>query len=108
MNTVSNQVTLIGRVGGDPEIRSLENGNTVAKINLATNYSYKNKAGELTKETDWHSITVWGPLTKLVSDHIKKGSLIAVFGRLTYNTYEDKDGNKRTSSEIKVNDISLL
>ena len=76
-----NKHLLIGHIGNDPEIVNLENGNKIAKFSLATNETYKNKAGEKVSETDWHNIVVFGKQSEIVEKYFKKGSKMLIEGR---------------------------
>tara|TARA_A100000171_G_C2135617_1_gene149954 strand:- start:2884 stop:3216 length:333 start_codon:yes stop_codon:yes gene_type:complete len=108
MSSLKNKVQLIGNLGDDPEIKVLENGTKLAKFSLATNDKYKNAKGEKVEETQWHNLVAWGKVAEIVEQYTSKGKQIAIEGKLQYNTYEDKEGNKRYSAEIKVNEILLL
>lgn len=95
-----NKVTLIGRVGGEPDIKKLENGTTVARFSLATSDSYKDKDGNFQESTEWHNIVAWRDLAERVEKNIKKGILVFVEGKVTYRKYTDKDGIERTVTDI--------
>jgi single-strand DNA-binding protein len=102
-----NKVLLIGRVGKDPEVKQTTGG-SVAKFSLATTESYKNKAGEKVENTEWHNIVIFGKLTEIVEKYVKKGDLIYVEGKIIYGSYDDKDGNKRYTTDIKVDVLKML
>lgn len=108
MNALRNKVQLIGRLGQDPEIISFEDGNKMAKFSLATDDSYKDKNGKKVERTYWHNIVVKGGLVKVVEDYTSKGKEIAIEGKLTNRTWEDKNGNKRFFTEVVCNDLLLL
>ena len=108
MRNLRNSVQLIGYLGADPETKTLDNGNQLAKLSLATNESYKNKEGERVPKTEWHRITAWGNNAKYANDYLKKGDLVAVEGKLVNNQYETKEGEKRYSTEIQVNQFVSL
>ncbi len=108
MNTLRNSVKLIGNLGQDPEIITLENGNKLAKFSMATTESYKNTQGEKVKDTQWHSILAWGKTATLVENYLTKGKQVAIEGKLTHRSYETKEGEKRYVTEIKCNDILML
>ncbi len=108
MNSLKNNVRLIGNLGNDPEIINLESGKKLAKFSLATNESFTNKSGEKETETQWHNCIVWGKGADLVEKLLKKGSEIALDGKIIYNKYETKEGEKRTNTEIQVNEFLLL
>jgi len=95
-----NKVTLIGNLGRDPEIRHLESGSVVGKFSIATNESYKDKAGEWQTQTEWHDVVVWRGLAEYVERNFKKGSLIYVEGKLTHRKYTDKEGVDKYITEV--------
>jgi len=103
-----NKAILVGNVGKDPEVRHLEGGISVARFTLATSESYKNKAGEQVKNTEWHNIVAWRQLAELAEKYIHKGSQIYIEGKITNRQYDDKEGNKRYISEIVADNIRLL
>jgi single-strand DNA-binding protein len=108
MNTLKNAVQLIGRLGKDAEVKHLDGGKIVANFSLATTFNYKNSKGELTNSTDWHNLVAWGKTAEIIEKYVKKGNEIAIEGRLTTNSWEDKDGNKRYTTEIIVNELLML
>lgn len=95
-----NKVTLVGRLGAEPEVRTLENGAMVAKFGLATSESYRDKAGEWQEQTEWHDVVVWRALAERAQEYLKKGSLIYLEGKLTHRKWQDKDGNNRKTTEV--------
>ncbi len=108
MNTLRNKVQLIGNLGKDPEIINLENGKKIAKFSLATNDSYKNAQGERVTQTHWHNLIAWNKTAEIVEKYITKGKEIAVEGKLTNRSWEDKDGIKRYTTEVMVNELLML
>ncbi|MBN1414964.1 MAG: single-stranded DNA-binding protein [Bacteroidales bacterium] len=108
MNTLRNKVQLIGNLGANPEIRSLDNGRTVARFSLATTDSYHDASGKKISETQWHNLVAWGGLAKIAEKYLTKGSEIAVEGKLVHRTYEDKSGNKKYFTEVILNDMLML
>ena len=108
MTTLSNSVHLIGRLGMDPKSFEFENGSQKAQFSLATNDFYKNAKGERVEETQWHNIIAFGKTAKIVTDYLSKGKEIALEGKLTNRSYEDKDGNKKYITEIVANQILIL
>lgn len=104
-----NRVTLLGNVGRDPEVRVLTGGNAVAEFSLATSTGgYTTKDGkEVPQKTQWHRIKAFGAITSAIERYVKKGSTIYVEGRIEYSEYE-KNGEKRTMTEIILEDMSLL
>ena len=105
---MKNQVSLIGRVGQDPEIKVLDNGVKIAKFSLATNDYYLTRDGERKEQTQWHNIVAWGKNAEVVERYVTKGRLVGVEGKLEYRQYENKDGRKLYFTEIRANDLLLL
>ncbi len=95
-----NRVTLIGNLGRDPEVRRLESGVAVAKFSVATNESYKDKAGEWQQKTEWHDVVCWRALADRAEQQLKKGGMVYLEGKLTHRKYQDKDGNDRYITEV--------
>ncbi len=108
MNAIKNKVQLIGHLGADPELRSLDNGNQLARFSLATNEAYKNQKGEKEEKTQWHSVVAWGKLAGIADQLLSKGTEVVVDGRLTHRNYEDKEGIKRYSTDIVANELYVL
>ena len=98
-----NQITLLGRVGGTPETRSV-GSTTVTEFSLATSERWKDKSGQQQERTDWHRAQIWGARGEAFARFHDKGDLALVSGSLHYREWQDKDGNKRTSAEVKVRD----
>lgn len=103
-----NKVILVGRVGKDPELRSLDNDRSVARFTLATNETYKNKSGEKITNTEWHNLVVWRGQAEFANKYLKKGAMIYVEGKIRSRSWDDKDGIKRYTTEIEVETIQLL
>ena len=103
-----NKAILVGNVGKDPEVRHLEGGTSVARFTLATSESYKNKAGELVKNTEWHNVVAWRQLAELTEKYVRKGNMIYVEGKITNRQYDDKEGVKRYISEVVADTIQFL
>ncbi|MCT4629539.1 single-stranded DNA-binding protein [Winogradskyella sp.] len=108
MNALKNKVQLIGHLGNDPEIINLESGKTLAKFSIATNESYKNAKGEKVTDTQWHSIVAWGKTAQIVENFVSKGKEVAIEGKLTTRSWEDKDGMKRYITEVVCNELLML
>ena len=108
MNALKNKVQLIGRLGQDPEIVTFNDGNKMAKFSLATDDSYKDKNGNKVERAYWHNIVVKNGLVKVVEDYVTKGQEIAIEGKLTNRTWEDKEGNKRYVTEVICNELLML
>ena len=108
MSTIKNQVQLIGNVGQEPTITNLENGKKVARLSLATNEHYKNANGEKQTDTQWHTVVAWGKSAEIIEKYVSKGKEIAIEGKLSSRSYEDKEGVKRYVTEVVANEILLL
>lgn len=108
MNSLRNKVSLIGRLGAQPEVVKFDSGRTLARFSLATNENYKNKDGEWQEQTQWHNITAWGKTADLIAKLLNKGQEVVVEGRLVNNTYETKEGEKRYGTTVEVSDFLLL
>lgn len=108
MSTLRNKVQLIGHVGNDPEIKTFDGGKKLAKLNVATNESYKNEKGEKVEETQWHSLIAWGKTADIIEKYVVKGKEIAIEGKLTHRSYEDKNGEKRYITEVVIEELLLL
>ena len=108
MNAIKNKVQLIGHVGQEPEIKTFDRGKKVANITIATNESYTNSKGEKVENTEWHRITAWGKVADIIDKYVIKGKEIAIEGKLTHRSYDDKDGNKRYITEIVASELLLL
>jgi len=108
MNTLRNSVKLIGRLGMDPEVKTLDKGNKLAKFSLATSDSFIAKDGSKQEQTQWHNIVVFGNLAGVCEKYLKKGREIAMYGRLNYHTWEDKNGSKHFASEIAANELLIV
>lgn len=108
MNALRNKVQLIGRLGQDPDIKTLESGKKVAHFTMATNENYKSADGTKTEETTWHSIVAWNGLAELASKYLKKGREVCIEGRISYRSYTDKNGVPKSVTEIVASDLVLL
>lgn len=105
---MKNRVQLIGRVGQDPEVKNLEGGKKVATITIATNDVYYKDNGDKVEQTEWHRVTAWGKTAEIIEKYVTKGKEIAIEGKLTHRTYEDKNREKRYVTDIVVNEVLLL
>jgi len=108
MNTIKNNVHLIGNIGQDVILTQFDSGNQKASLRLATNDFYKNKDGEKVQETQWHNLIAWGKKAEFMSKLLRKGNEIAIQGKLTHRSYEDKEGITRYTSEIVVNEFMKI
>ena len=107
MSTLRNKVQLIGRLGNDPEVRNFDSGKTMATFSLATNESYTNNKGEKVEDTQWHNIVAWGKKVSVIENYLKKGSEIAIEGKLINRQYE-KEGETKYVTEISLNELLML
>ncbi len=108
MNALRNKVSLIGRLGAQPELVTFESGRTLARFSIATNESYKDKSGKWQDQTQWHNIVAWGKTANLVGEILNKGQEVIVQGRIVNKSYETKSGEKRYSTEIEMNEFLAL
>ncbi|MBM3421365.1 MAG: single-stranded DNA-binding protein [Bacteroidetes bacterium] len=108
MNSLRNRVQLIGNLGQDPEIKKTEKGKSVAKFTLATTESFRNSEGQKVEETTWHNLVAWNGLADVAGKYLKKGREVAVEGRISHRSYEDKEGVQKYFTEIVLSDILLL
>jgi single-strand DNA-binding protein len=103
-----NKVILVGNLGADPEIRYTSGGTAVANLRLATTETYTDKSGERTEKTEWHRVVLWGKTAETASQYLTKGKQIFVEGRIQTREWQDKDGNKRFSTEIHASNMIML
>ncbi len=108
MKNMRNKVQLIGNLGKDPEVRTLDSGKKMARFTLATNENYKNAKGEKVTETQWHQLVAWGKTAEVIEQYVQKGQEIAVDGKLITREWNDKEGIKRYTTEIVVSDMLML
>lgn len=108
MKNLRNSVQIIGNVGNTPEFKEFNGGKMMARFSVATNEYFKNASGEKTENTTWHNFVAWGNTAKYISENVGKGREVAVEGKLSSRSYEDKNGEKRYVTEIVVNEVLLL
>jgi len=108
MNSLRNKVQLIGNLGNDPEIITLDSGKKLAKFSLATNESYKDASGQKIDKVEWHNLVAWNKTAEIVENYITKGKEIAIEGKLTSRSYETKEGEKRYITEVVVSEILMF
>ena len=99
MYALKNKVQLIGNLGNNPEVKSLDGGKKVARFNVATSESYRNTKGEKITETQWHTLVAWGKVAEIAEKFLQKGSEVAIEGKLINRSYNDKEGNKKYITE---------
>ncbi len=108
MKTLRNKVNLIGNLGMTPEVKSLDGGQKLAKVSIATNETYKNNKGEKVTETQWHNLIAWGKVAEVLEKYTKVGSKVAVEGKLVNRQYTDKAGQKRQTTEVQLSEVMVL
>ena len=108
MNSLRNKVQLIGRLGQEPEIITFNDGGKIARFNLATDDSYKDKDGNKVERTYWHSLVVKSGLVKVVKNYVTKGQEIAIEGKLTNRSWDDSDGKKHYVTEVVVDELLMF
>lgn len=108
MNAMKNKVQLIGKAGNDPEVKTLESGKKLAHLTIATNEIYRNEKGDKVEQTEWHRVTAWGKTAEIIEKFVVKGKEVAIDGKLTHRSYDDKNGEKKYITEVVVNEILLL
>ncbi len=102
MKNMVNRVQLIGRLGMNPEIRKFDNGTTMSRMSLATDAGHRDNQGNFVKDTHWHTIVAWGKMADLTEKLLEKGNEVAITGKLVNRSYNDKDGNKRYTTEVQL------
>ncbi|MEM9175643.1 MAG: single-stranded DNA-binding protein [Myxococcota bacterium] len=103
-----NKAILVGNLGRDPELRHTPNGQAVVNFTLATSESWTDKSGERQERTEWHRIVVWGRQAEMCNQYLSKGRTVYVEGRIQTREWEDKDGNKRYTTEINANNVNFI
>lgn len=104
---IRNRVQLMGNLGKDPELREFDGGRKMVRFSLATNERFPYGDGHFKEDTQWHGIVAWGRTAEQVARQLKKGSRIALEGRLVHRTYETKEGEKRYSTEVVMNTFEV-
>lgn len=103
-----NKVIIVGRLGGDPEVKAIGQGTTVARLNIATSENWMGKDGQKQERTEWHRVVVWGKLAEICGKHLSKGRQVYVEGRLQTRQWEDQQGQKKYTTEIVANTVQFL
>lgn len=103
-----NNVRLIGHLGQNPDVKDLNGGKKMAKFSLATSESYRDDKGDRISETQWHNLIAWGKTAEIASKFLSKGREVAIEGKLSSRSYTDREGNKRYTTEVVVNEILLI
>ena len=103
-----NKVILVGNLGNDPELRTTPNGAHVCELSVATNENWTDKQGQKQERTEWHRVVVWGRVAENCSKYLSKGRQVYLEGRIQTRSWEDKEGNKRYTTEIIASDVQFL
>jgi len=103
-----NRVILLGFLGKDPDLKYTASGTAVCRFSLATNETFKNKAGDVEKRTEWHSIVAWGRLAEICGEYLTKSKQVYIEGSIRTGKWEDRGGNKRTSYDIIARYMQML
>lgn len=103
-----NKVIVLGRLGADPEVKTVAQNQTVARLSLATSENWTGKDGQKQERTEWHRVVVWGKLAELCGKYLVKGRQVYVEGRLQTRSWEDPQGQKRYTTEIVANTVQFL
>lgn len=103
-----NKVIIIGRLGADPEVKTVTGGNTVARLSVATSENWTDREGQKQERTEWHRVVVWGKLAELCGKYLSKGRQAYIEGRLQTRSWEDAQGQKKYSTEIVANTVQFL
>lgn len=108
MSTLKNKVQLLGNLGNEPEMITLESGKKLAKFSIATNETYRNAKGEKVTDTQWHNVIAWNKTAEIIEKYLQKGNEVMVEGKLTSRSYETKEGEKRYITEVVCNELLML
>jgi single-strand DNA-binding protein len=103
-----NKVILLGNLGRDPELRYTQSGQAVANFTLATSENWNDKNGERVEKTEWHRVVVWGKVAELCSQYLSKGRSVYLEGRIQTREWEDKEGQKRFTTEVNAQTVQFL
>ncbi len=103
-----NKVILVGRLGQDPEVRFTQGGTAVANLRIATDETWKDQNGERQQRTEWHTVVVWRRLAEISGQYLSKGRLVYIEGKLQTRSWQDREGNKRYSTEIQADNMVML
>jgi single-strand DNA-binding protein len=108
MNALKNKVQLIGNLGNAPEIKNTESGKKLARFSIATNENYLNVKGEKITETTWHNLIAWDKVADIAEKYLKKGTEVAIEGKLINRSYSDKEGTKKYITEVQVHELLMF
>jgi single-strand DNA-binding protein len=108
MNSIRNNVRLVGHLGSNPEVKEISTGRKLARLSLATNETFKRNNGESVTETQWHNLIAWGKTAEIVEKYLQKGQEICIDGKLQNRTWEDEEGKKHYATEVVVNELLMV
>ena len=108
MNALRNKVSLIGRLGKDPEMVTFESGKSLTRFSMATHQKFKQKNGDWNEDVQWHNVNAWGPVGERMNNILSKGKKVIIEGRLIHQTYENKEGERKNRTVIEANEFMLL
>tara|TARA_Y100001978_G_scaffold197866_1_gene209398 strand:+ start:190 stop:561 length:372 start_codon:yes stop_codon:yes gene_type:complete len=108
MNALRNKVSLIGRLGKDPETITFESGKSLTRFSMATHQKFKQKNGDWNEDVQWHNVNAWGPVGERMNNILSKGKKVIIEGRLIHQTYENKEGERKNRTVIEANEFMLL
>ena len=108
MNALRNKVSLIGRLGKDPETVTFESGKSLTRFSMATHQKFKQKNGDWNEDIQWHNVNAWGPVGERMKKILSKGKKVIIEGRLIHQTYENKEGVRKNRTVIEANEFMLL
>ncbi len=103
-----NKVILIGNLGADPEMRNTQSGSNVVNFNVATTSKWKGRDGQQQEQTEWHRLVAFGRLGEISGQYLRKGSKVYIEGRIQTQQWDDKDGNKRYTTQIIAQEMKML
>lgn len=105
MSTIRNSIQLVGHLGKDPEIRTINGGRKVGQVTIATQDNFRDDSGAWQQRTQWHNLVAWGSQADFLEKYLRKGSFIGIRGKLTHRNYENKDGKPVTRTEVVVREF---
>lgn len=108
MNSIRNNVRLVGHLGSNPDVKEISSGKKLARLSLATNETFKRNNGESVTETQWHNLIAWGKTAEIVEKYLQKGQEICIDGKLQNRTWEDEEGTKHYATEVVVNELLMV
>ena len=108
MNALRNKVSLIGRLGKDPETITFESGKSLTRFSMATHQKFKQKNGDWNEDVQWHNVNAWGRVGERMNNILSKGKKVIIEGRLIHQTYENKEGERKNRTVIEANEFMLL